>query len=57
VSAIAFCARAFAGVGKKSSAEMASKSRRCLSSTRAIALGSEWPKPMRRLSTIFTRLS
>ena len=39
------------GVGKKSTAAMASKSRRCLCSTLAIALGSEWPKPTRSDST------
>ena len=51
------CARARDAVGKKSSAAMLSNSRRCLCTTREIALGSEWPKPMRRLSTVLIRFS
>ena len=55
--ASASCARLRAAVGKKSSAAIASNSRRCLCTTREIALGSEWPKPMRRLSTVLIRFS
>ena len=50
-AASATLARCWISLGKKSSALIASSSRRCLFSTRDIALGSDMPKPTLRLST------